>query len=423
MSVDASPAVADPALDLAMATALGVVLEHPEQAGDVFAAVRIEDFTWPYLPVAEAIHGLRLNRTEISPLAVIDEMTRRGSIGRVGGPAEVHRIAGFGFGSADYSVQVIARHARLRRLDATALRLHQLAAQKDADPGSIARSASEELQAVVDGIEAEGDITTPSLGEFLTTEDAPYDWVIPGLLERGDRLVLTGSEGLGKSVLNRQLAVAAASGVHPFTHEPIVPMRVLYVDCENGPGKLRRALRGLATVGTRNGTDPSRNMFLEAIPEGLDLTRPEDEAWLVRRVSALQPDLLLVGPIYRLHAANPNDEEPARKVTRVLDRCRAASNCALVTEAHAGHGGYGHERPIRPTGSSLWLRWPEFGYGLRAADGFDPETNRTVEFVAWRGDREERQWPRRLTSGGIWPWQIDRFTNSFTEGPPSYLKD
>jgi replicative DNA helicase len=66
----------------------------------------------------------------------------------------------------------------------------------------------------------------------------------------------------------------------------------------------------------------------------------------------------------RLHAANPNDEEPARKVTQVLDRCRSAANCAIVTEAHAGHGYGGLERPIRPTGSSLWLRWPEFGYGL-----------------------------------------------------------
>jgi replicative DNA helicase len=397
----------DANLELAMATALGAVIEHPEQAGNVFAAVRIEDFDGQYRAVAEAIHGLRLSKTDITALSVIDEMTRRGTIARIGGPAEVHRIAGFGFGSADYSVQIIARTARLRRLDSTAIRLHQNATTPDADPHDVAQRGLTELQAVVDGIEAEGDVTAPSLREFLATEDAPYQWVIPGLLERGDRLILTGSEGLGKSVLNRQLAVAAAAGVHPFTHRPIPPQRVLYVDCENGPTKLRRALRPLVVQAKAHGSDPSDRMHLEAIPEGIDLTRPEDEMWLVRTVSALQPDLLLIGPVYRLHAKNPNEEEPARTVTRVLDRCRAASNCATVTEAHAGHAGYGSsERPIRPTGTSLWLRWPEFGYGLRAADDYDPR-NRVVDFVPWRGDREERDWPKRLRQGGTWPWAAD----------------
>lgn len=394
-------------LDMAMATALGVVIEHPEQAGPVFAAVRIEDFDAQYRVVAEAIHGLRLSKTPIDRLAVIDEMTRRGTLGRIGGPAEVSRIAGFGFGSADYSVQIIARTARLRRLDVTALRMHQNAEVPDADPLTVARRALEEVQAVIDGIEAEGDITTPTLGEFLAGADDDPDWVIPGLVERGDRLILTGSEGLGKSVLFRQLAVGAAAGIHPFTHRTIVPQRVLYVDVENGVGQLRRALRALAIQAGRSGNAAESGMFLECVPSGLDLTRPEDEAWLVSRVAALQPAMLVIGPIYRLHAKNPNDEEPARTVTRVLDRCRAAANCALILEAHAGHGTGGDgQRNVRPAGTSLWLRWPEFGYGLRAAAEYTPQ-HRVVDFVPWRGDRSERDWPKRLRSGGTWPWASD----------------
>lgn len=394
----------DQNLELAQATAIAVVMADHEQAGPVFAAVRIEDFEGQYKLIAEAIHGLRIAKQPFDSLAVIDEMTRRGTLGRIGGAAEVHRIAGFSFGSADYSVQIIARVGRLRRVDATALRLHQNAEIPDADPLTLAQQGIEALQAVVDGIEADGDINTMTVAEFLRGEDAPFDWVIPGLLERGDRLILTGSEGLGKSVLFRQLAVSAAAGVHPFTHQPIPPQRVLYVDCENGVSQLRHALRPLVQQGKRYGTDPGERLFVEPRPEGLDLTRPEDEMWLVRHVSAIQPSLLLTGPLYRLHAKNPNDEEPARQVARVLDRCRAAANCALVVEAHAGHGFGQGERPVRPTGTSLWLRWPEFGYGLRAADGYSPE-NRVVDFVAWRGDRSERQWPKKLRSGGIWPWE------------------
>lgn len=396
----------DGALEQAQAVALANVILHPEKAASVFSQVRIEDFDGQYRAVAEALHGLRLAKADISQLSVVDEMTRRGTIGRIGGQAEVFRIAGH-FGSAEYACQVIARVARLRRLAVTGVRLAAFAEQAEADPHPVAQAALTELQAVVDGIEADGDVTTPSLREFLDTSDAPYDWVIPGLLERGDRLVLTGSEGLGKSELFRQLAVCAAAGVHPFTHRRVEPKRVLYVDCENGTTRLRRVLRPLAGQAGRHGSDPGLMMNIEAIPQGLDLTRPEDEIWLVRRVAALQPDLLLIGPVYRLHAKNPNDEEPARKVTQVLDRCRAAAHCAVAVEAHAGHASNGdRQRPIRPTGSSLWLRWPEYGYGLRAGDHYDP-ADRAVDLVPWRGDREERAWPKALRSGGVFPWSED----------------
>ena len=62
------------------------------------------------------------------------------------------------------------------------------------------------------------------------------------------------------------------------------------------------------------------------------------------------------------------------------------------------------ERNVRPIGASLWLRWPEFGYGLRPASGFDP-AERLVDFVGWRGDRDVRNWPKQLRAGSLWPWE------------------
>ncbi|WP_343752617.1 AAA family ATPase, partial [Sphingomonas japonica] len=73
------------------------------------------------------------------------------------------------------------------------------------------------------------------LGEFLAVEDR-YNWLVPGVLEHGERLVLTGGEGGGKSVLISQMAATIAGGVHPFTADvmPNQPAhRVLVIDCEN----------------------------------------------------------------------------------------------------------------------------------------------------------------------------------------------
>ena len=404
MTVDAS-------LELAYSVAIATILRDPSHAGPVFARARVEEMDPPFRDYAEAINGLRVRKAAIDALSVVDEMTRRGTIGRIGGPAAVMAVGAF-IGDVDWAVDVIVRTQRLRRAWRVGEQTAAAAMNPDADPLALARSMQESAQSIIDGIEAEGDVTTPSLREFLDRDDPPFDWVVPGLLERGDRLILTGAEGLGKSVLMRQLAVCAAAGVHPFTHRKVEPARVLVIDCENGPVKLRRALRPLVHQAQRFGVDPSENMHIEAIPAGLDLTKGDDEMWLSRVVSAIQPDLLITGPVYRLHAANPNDEEPARKVTQVLDRCRAAANCALITEAHAGHGYGPGERPVRPTGSSLWLRWPEFGYGLRAASDFNPES-RVVDFVPWRGDREARDWPKRLRAGGAWPWVEDHTASQF----------
>jgi replicative DNA helicase len=393
-------------LELAEASTLGAIMQDREHAASVFIALRIEDFTGKYRLIAEAMHGLRLARKPLDAVAVADEMTRRGTLGRIGGLAELTRVAGFGLGDPAYHVDIIARVARLRRAEQIGVRQAALSRIPDADPFVIAKAAIEANQAIIDGIEAEGDITTPSLAEFLSGDDPPHDWVIPGLLERGDRLILTGSEGLGKSVLFRQLAVSTAAGVHPFNHGPIPPKTVLYVDVENGYTKMRRALRDLAGLAKRHNVDGAdQRLWIECRPEGLDLTKPEDEQWLIRRVAALQPALLVIGPLYRLHNDDPNKEEPARKVTQVLDRCRAAANCALITEAHAGHGsGSDGVRAVRPTGTSLWLRWPEFGYGLRMAENFNPQ-DRRVDFVPWRGDRDAREWPKRLQQGTRWPWE------------------
>ena len=252
----------------------------------------------------------------------------------------------------------------------------------------------------------------PDLYEFLAVEDPGHDWVIPGLLERGDRLIWTGFEGLGKSVITRQLAICAAAGWHPFENHRIPQKRVLFVDCENPDRKNRRHFRVLADKATRNGIPvPAGTFRIIQRPEGIDLTREEDAAWLLERVTAHMPDLLVIGPFYRLHAADANEEQAARTVVAALDAVRLKADCALVTEAHAGHGqGGSYARSVRPIGSSLLMRWPEFGYGIAPHPDAEPDEHgrtRWVEVKAWRGPREERHWPLELMWGTHdmdWPW-------------------
>jgi hypothetical protein len=250
----------------------------------------------------------------------------------------------------------------------------------------------------------------PDLHEFLAVDDEPYDWLIPNVLERGDRLVWTGTEGMGKSVEVRTLCVAAAAGLHPFRRATMRQSRVLVIDCENSARKTRKHFRRLEEVSRRRGCRvPDGSLRIICRPEGINLLREDDAAWLLERVTAHRPDLLCIGPFYRLHEADMNDERAARAVTVVLDRARVKADCALITEAHAPHGE--GIRTLRPVGSSLLMRWPELGMGIRPSEQSvraESGHHTIAEVVMWRGPRDDDyRWPTQLCWGtheDDWPW-------------------
>lgn len=248
----------------------------------------------------------------------------------------------------------------------------------------------------------------PTLISLLDRGMPDYDWIVPGLLERGERFMLTGAEGLGKSMMLRQLAVCMAAGIHPTLFTPMDPLEVLFIDCENNDRQtIRKFWSMVRQAAPRHGRPVGDNIRVLNPSNGVDLTHEADAAWLLERVTAHKPDVLFIGPLYRLHLGNPNDEETARRVTVAIDAARNANDCAMIIEAHAGHGESGQTRPLRPTGSSLYLRWPEFGYGLRKTK-LDDENDDRVSLVSWRGPRDERDWPTRFRrSHSGWAWEPD----------------
>jgi hypothetical protein len=241
-----------------------------------------------------------------------------------------------------------------------------------------------------------------TLRELLDAEDEPYDWLIPNLLERGDRLILTGEEGQGKSVLLRQIAVCAAAGLHPFGRGTIEPMKALIIDAENSERQVRRGMRGLvAQVGMRGRRDPRDHVMIECTGR-MDITSDMVLSRLHQTIDAQLPDVITIGPMYRLTPKAIQTDDEAAPVLAALDTIKDRG-ITLLIEAHAGHGhGASGSRNMRPRGSSALLGWPEFGYGLT----IDRETEGQFLLERWRGDRDEREWPRWIEHGKTLPWAI-----------------
>lgn len=245
---------------------------------------------------------------------------------------------------------------------------------------------------------------------FMASVDMEYDWLIPDLLERKDRMLVTAGEGTGKSVWLRQLAVQTAAGIHPWSGRDMPPRNVLIVDLENSTRQVSRALTWLVKQAGLK-LDPAR-LRVNSRSEGIDLTTRTDRRWLLERCLANQTELLVIGPLYRMHAGvsakgDIGGEDAARKVTQALDEIRHRAGVALLMETHAPHGD-GVMRDLRPFGSSVWLRWPEFGVGIR----LDPEREDPDRYLLkhWRGPRDQRIWPKLLLkNAGRWPWTPDQF--------------
>lgn len=297
--------------------------------------------------------------------------------------------------SVEHYASEVRGLSRRRQLISAATIMRQKAESLDNDPQLLISEAVNRLSGIRDL--GAPDISTVFLGELMAEEDEPYDWIIPDLLERMDRLVLTGEEGLGKSVFLRQLALMGAAGIHPFTREPMKPIKAHIIDLENTRRHVKRQLRGMWLQAKVQGSDPSTRVAIDCRPQGIDICRDADLSWVNRCLDATQPDLLIIGPLYKLAPRALQTDDHVAPVMAAIDSIRARG-IAIAMEAHAGHGTKNDERNMRPRGSAALMGWPEFGYGLRWNEVGD------VDMVAWRGDRDERQWPPRIRRGGQWPW-------------------
>lgn len=244
-------------------------------------------------------------------------------------------------------------------------------------------------------------------------DDNNFEWVIPGLIERSERVIVVAAEGVGKTMLARQVSILSACGLHPFSFQPIRPIRTLFVDLENPERIIKRISRKIfdeAMKLSRMTGVPEAHLFMK--PAGLDLLRDGDRALLEKRLEETKPELICIGPLYKsfVDPGGRTSEAIAIEVAKYLDDIRTAYKCALWIEHHAPLGSTMATRDLRPFGSAVWSRWPEFGIALHPAIG----SAFTYDVKHFRGARDERPWPLVLARGRQFPFDTVSFTEVTT---------
>jgi hypothetical protein len=379
---------------------LGAALTSPAALDDLTQTVTGRDFYDPWHEtIWHAITHLHDDGRPVDVITIHDHLVATGQTRTGDAPRLFELVSGLiTAANADAHAQILREH--------TLRRAYQQAVTRTVDTnpadivGAVTRLTLEatELRQL---LARQGDDQEPialDLDDFLHADDDDEpDWLIPAFLERGDRLILTAGEGHGKSTLLRQLAVQAAAGIHPFTGDPMRPVRVLLVDLENSERQTRRKLRplrvragGHLTPATWPSPAASTDSTSPTTPTSPGSTAPSPRP---------RPLLLVTGPIYKMATGNPNDEKEAKPIAMAIDHLRARHGIAVILEAHSAKTPAGvnpKNRPKEPVGWSGWMRWPEFGLHL-AEDG---------TLTHWRGmrDGDTRDIPTSLHRGGPWPW-------------------
>lgn len=353
------------------------------------------------------------------PVLVLDHLARRDQLGQVGsdsGRGGVYLAelvaAGRGLPSVHHYARLVREATVRRRVYEVGTRLVQTATGTP-DLDAMLDAASDmslQLGILVDD-PVEGDAPIPGLSlieDFINEPSPPHSWVIPGIVERADRVMLIAGEGVGKSMVARQVCTLLAAGRHPFMPKAVIrPRRTLLVDLENPPDLVRRSLRGVVGQIHAEGLELEGRGWRWNLPGGIDLRSSAGRQLLTRVIEKTRPDLVAIGPVYKAYSSRPGDghETGPAEFGAAVDHLRERYGCAFWIEHHAPkESGVGGRRG-EPIGSSYWLRWPEFGLVLRQQPNSEPNVYMLGRF---RGDRDVRCWPDQLIKhAGKWPWATD----------------
>lgn len=393
--------------DSAEQALLGAMLLRAEAIEVAYELVQARDFYRPaHQHIYDAIIGLWLEGQPTDPVTVADVLRRSGLLDAIGGPGTLISVQTNtpSTSNAGRYAAIVAEMSQYRSLIAAATETAESAYDMAGAPGDLIERFGQRLVAIESDSPTDLPPDLSTLTEFLDRPAADHaPWAIPGLLRRGWRVMVVAGEGAGKSVLLRQVAISSAAGLHPFTHRPIPSIRSLVIDLENPDEAIEAVCAPMALAAAEvEGWDPDR-CWLWRRPAGIDLRRRRDRLELEQVLRIAQPDLVCLGPVYKVYRpSGKDDEETATAAAQaVLDDLRARYRFALLLEHHAPHGADSKKRQMRPHGSVLWQRWPELGFGLEPVK----DMNGSFTIGRFRGDRLPNQWPERLDrSGGRWPW-------------------
>lgn len=391
--------------------ALGAALLNADCAEAICGALRPQDFVTD-LPayMFRGMQDLLNNGMEVSHVSILAECENGGMDREEVGLAIQDLIVDCpAISTINTTIRLIQERSRNRDLIHGVAEMSEMLSDR-ADPDHLI----ERMRAIVDNDAAPLSTAMPDdvfayddlKMEIAARHAENLDWVIPGMMRRRWRAVLVATEGAAKSTVMRQMVLMCAVGRHPFNPtSSIRPCRTLTIDAENPIEVIEHQYDLITEIGKLPPSE-GRSMIW-ACEGGLNLRKRRDQAVMETVLDRVRPDLVTIGPIYKLGLRDGDDwDEATVELQLFLDKMRVRHNFALLLEHHAPQATSDGHRDIRPFGSSAWLRWPEFGIKFSAKERDGVQQPHLIDIGYWRPPRlNTATWPISLKRSKIdAPW-------------------
>lgn len=191
-------------------------------------------------------------------------------------------------------------------------------------------------------------------------------WLIEGLWGASAAGLIGGQPKLGKTFLAIDMAVSVASGTPCLgAYRVERPGRAVVFHAEDSLGDVRERVEAVA----RHRGLPLRDLDLLVITApSLRLDQPGHRERLVKTLQPLQPRILILDPLVRLHSRDENDSAQISELLSFLRDLQRRLDLAVVLVHHLRKCGAPHEQSgLGLRGSGDFWAWLDSGLYLRRA--------------------------------------------------------
>ena len=166
------------------------------------------------------------------------------------------------------------------------------------------------------------------LDALLAMPPEPIPWRVHDVVADGTLTIISGESGAGKSWLAQAMCSGVARG-RAVAGLPCVKGTALYVDAEMGPRMfVDQRLRP-------TGASVAEFKYVDAM--GLDISKPEDLAWLQRLIERLGANFGVVDSLRRLTPSkSENESDDMAPAVSALAKVARDTGAALVLVHHKG---------------------------------------------------------------------------------------
>jgi archaellum biogenesis ATPase FlaH len=185
------------------------------------------------------------------------------------------------------------------------------------------------------GYEVKNDMSSVSVTDLLQNSHE-VDFVVKDAIPRESVTIIGGVPKMGKSWLLLDLALELGRGGKWMGLLPCAPSKVLYFDEENAATLLSVRLRKLLKV--KQFTPAFNVQFV--IGQGINFSSPESVEKIRSKLTAFQPDVVMVDSLIRVHREEENSASEMATVFATIKKLTSEFKCSFIFADHEGKQAY-----------------------------------------------------------------------------------